>query len=260
MIRTVRAEWTKLRTVRGTGWLLLGIVGGTVAVSAAIVFAQNAGHCPAGCDLDPPRISLTGVYLGQIAVAVLAVLAVTGEYATGTIGTTLAATPRRGVLLLAKVAVVAAATLGAGALGVLGSFAAGRLILPANGFDRSNGHPPLSLADAATLRATVGTVLYLGLIALLGLGIGLAVRDTAVALTAVLALLYVLPLVAAMLSDEVWRERILKVAPMSAGLTIQATKHLDTLPLTPWRGLGVLAAYAAAAMLLGGLRFRFRDA
>jgi ABC-2 type transport system permease protein len=260
MTRALHAEWTKLRTVRSTGWLLLAVVGCTVAVSTVTVLAQDARHCLAGCDLDTARISLGGVYLGQVAVAVLAVLAATGEYATGTIGVALAATPRRGTLLAAKAAVVTATALGAGALGALGSVAAGRLILPARGFDRDNGHPPLSLADAATLRAAGGTVLYLGLIALLGLGIGLALRDTAVSLTAVLALLYVLPLVASLVNDEVLRDRLLRVAPMAAGLTIQATKHIDALPLRPWQGLGVLAAYAAAALLLGGLRFRLRDA
>lgn len=262
MTRAIRAEWTKLRTVRGTGWLPLALVGGTVTLSTLIVLTLDAQHCPvpSGCDEDIARLSLAGVYLGQIAAVVLAVLAVTGEYGSGTIHATLAATPRRGTVLAAKLAVVTVTALGAGALGVLGSFAAGRLILPGHGFIRSNGYPPLSLADAATLRATAGTVLYLGLIAVLSLGIGLAVRDTAVSLMAVLGLLYVLPVVASLVNDEVWRERILKVAPMAAGLTIQTTKRLDTLPLTPWQGLGVLAAYAAAAMLFGGLLFRLRDA
>ena len=47
---------------------------------------------------------------------------------------------------------------------------------------------------------------------------------------------------------------------MTAGLAIQATIHLHSLPLSPWAGLGVLAAWAAGALLAGGLLLRLRDA
>ena len=47
---------------------------------------------------------------------------------------------------------------------------------------------------------------------------------------------------------------------MTAGLTIQATTGLRSLPITPWAGLGVLAAWAAGALLLGGALLKVRDA
>ena len=91
--RWLRAEWTKLRTSPGTAWLLLAVVAVTVAVSAA---AAASARCPAvGCGQDPGKISLTGVDLGQAVVAIVAVLAVGGEYSTGMIRTTLAAMPGR---------------------------------------------------------------------------------------------------------------------------------------------------------------------
>jgi len=247
-----------MRTVPGTAWLLLAVVAATVAVSAA---AAAATRCPAaGCGQDPARASLTGVYLGQAAVAVLAVLAVGGEYSTGMIRVTLAAMPRRGAVLTAKAAVVTGLVLAAGAVAVLGSVLAGRLILPGHGFTPAHGFAALSLGGAPVLRAAAGSVLYLALIGLLSLGAAVAVRDSAVAVGAVLGLLYLFPVVAAVVHDPQWHRHLEQLAPMTAGLDIQATTGLRALPLTPWQGLGVLAAWAAAALLAGGLLLRLRDA
>jgi ABC-2 type transport system permease protein len=257
----VRAEWTKLRTVPSTPWLLLGAVVATVALGAAGSGSVDASSCPPpGCQVDITRLSLSGVWLGQVAVVVLAALAMTDEYGCGMIQATLAATPRRATVLLAKATVVTATVLAAGILGVLGSLVAGRAILPGNGFTAANGHPPLSLADEPTLRAAAGTVLYLGLVALLSLGVGTVVRDTAAAVTAILGLLYGFPVIAVFVTDPVWHARLQKLAPMTAGLAIQATRGLDELPIRPWAGLGVLAAYAGAAMILGAIVFQLRDA
>ena len=93
MTDVVHAEWTKLRTLPGTGWLLLAAAALTAAVGA---IAANAVTCPAGiCQLDPAKVSLTGIDLGQAIVAIVAVTVVSGEYSTGMIRLTLAATPRR---------------------------------------------------------------------------------------------------------------------------------------------------------------------
>ena len=119
---------------------------------------------------------------------------------------------------------------------------------------------PLSLADEPTLRAAIGTVLYLGLIAVLGLGVGMVVRQTAAALSTVLAMLFLPQMIAPLLTNEHWREWLLKASPMTAGLAVQATKGLDGLPIGPWEGLGVLGAYAGGAWLLGLGLFWFRDA
>jgi ABC-2 type transport system permease protein len=261
MTRTLHAEWTKLRTLPATAWLLLAIAAATALASAAVTASVDTSHCPTPreCFEDTTRLSLTGVRLGQIPVVVLACTAITGEYGTGMIQTTLAASPRRHLVLAAKATVLAATVLAAGTLGVLGSLAAGRALLPGNGFTAANGYPALSLADGPTLRAAVGTVLYLVLVALLALGVGTAVRDTAAAVSTVLALLLVAPAIAGMVSDPQWQERLQELTPMTAGLAVQATRHLDQLPVGPWPGLGVLAAYAAAALLAGGLAFVIRD-
>ena len=254
----LHAEWTKLRTAPGTIGLLIAAVALTVAVSAA---AAAATRCPAaGCAEDPAKVSLTGVYLGQVVVAVVAVLAISGEYSSGMIRTTLAAMPRRITVLAAKAALVTGLTLVTGTLAILGSLLAGRLILPGHDFTAAHGFAPLPLADGPVLRAAAGSVLYLALIALLSLGAATAVRDSAVAIGIVLGLLYLFPIVAGVVSDSHVQRHLQQIAPMTAGLDIQATTGLRSLPLSPWAGLGVLAAWAAGALLIGGLLLRLRDA
>jgi ABC-2 type transport system permease protein len=103
-------------------------------------------------------------------------------------------------------------------------------------------------------------VLYLVLIALLSLGIAALLRDSATAIGIVLGLLYLAPIAASFITNQHWRGRVERYSPMQAGLAIQATRHLASLPISPWGGLGVLAAWAAAALLAGGLLLRLRDA
>ena len=254
----LHAEWTKLRTLASTFWLLLAAAALTVAVSAA---AAAGTRCPSGaCADDPARISLTGIYLGQAIVAVLAVMAVSGEYGTGMIRLTLTAMPRRLTVLAAKAGILAALVLVTGTIAVLGSLLAGQLILPGHGISPSHGYPALSLGDGPVLRAAVGSVFYLALIALLSLGAATALREAAAAIGAVLGLLYLFPIIAAVVGNAAVSRHLQQIGPMTAGLAIQATTGLNSLPISPWAGLGVLAAWAGGALLLGGLLLRLRDA
>jgi ABC-2 type transport system permease protein len=248
----LHAEWTKIWTVAGPSWLLFGTVVATVALSAG---ASSAVNCTAsGCGGDPTKITLMGVYIGQALVAILAVLIISGEYASGMIRTTLTAVPRRAIAFAAKAITLTGIVAVSGTAAVLGSVLAGRLILP------DLGQQALSLADGPTLRAVVGTILYLILIALLSLGIATAVRDSATSIGVVLGLLYIVPIVSQAISDPHWQRLLQQIAPMSAGLAIQATTDLHSLPINPWAGLSVTAGWAAAALLTGGLLLRMRDA
>jgi ABC-2 type transport system permease protein len=214
----------------------------------------------AGCGGDPARIGLLGVMLGQAPAAVLAVLVVGGEYGSGLIRTTLTAMPGRVTVLAAKAVTLAGVVAAAGTAAVLGSLLAGRLLLPRHGFTAARGHPALSLTDGPTLRATAGSILYLVLIALLSLGIAAVVRSSAAGIGVVLGLLYLLPVLSQAIGDPRWQRRLEQIAPMSAGLAVQATTDLDGLPLHPWVGLAVTAGWAAAALVAGGLLLRLRDA
>ena len=254
----LHAEWTKLRTVSSPAWLLIATVTVTVGISAA---ANAAVRCPSGitCPVDTARLSLTGIQFGQAVVAILAVLVISGEYSTGMIRTTLTAMPHRVTVLGAKGTILTGLVLAAGSLAVIGSVLTGRLILPGHGFIAARGFPPLSLGDGPVLRAAAGSVLYLALIALLSLGTATAVREPAVAVGIILSLLYIAPIVAPLLNQH-WSRHVEQISPTTAGLAIQATTGLRSLPISPWAGLGVLAAWAAAALLAGGLALRLRDA
>jgi ABC-2 type transport system permease protein len=226
------AEWTKVRTVRATAWLPVLVVVLFVGLGAAVGAAAAPGTtmCATGCDTT--RLGLTGVYSGQIGVVVLAVLMMTTEYETGLIAVTLTAVPRRLTVLLAKAVVLVTVVLPAALVSVAGAL----IVSDINGF------------PGRALRAGAGTVVYLVLVALLGLGLAAAVRNTAPALTFVLALLYLAPLLARIVPSERWQVRIERYAPMTAGLA------------GSWRGSAILAGYAALALAFGAVRLLRRDA
>ncbi len=116
------------------------------------------------------------------------------------------------------------------------------------------------MATPRDLRAACGSVLYLTLIALLAFGVTAAVRDSAAGIGVVLGVLLLFPVVSAVMPDQVLARHLEQVAPMTAGLYIQATVGVQSLPLTPWQGLGVTAAWAAGALILGAAVLRLRDA
>jgi hypothetical protein len=247
----LRAEWTKLRTVRSSWWALGLAFGLTVLMSVFISSTvSTAGKAPNDSGDDLMMLSLGGVLFGQFAVVALAVVAITTEHATGTIRATFAANPRRHAVLGAKAAIVAGTVLAVGVAGSLLAFLAAQPILHGNGFVAINGYSTLSLGDGRSLRAVGGSGLYLALIALLALGVGSILRHTGAAITTVLALLFVPLILSGMLSESA-RETVQKIAPMTAGICIQTTPGHGA-PLSPGAGIAVLAAWAAAAML-GGL-------
>jgi len=246
-MNALRAEWTKLRTVRSSWWALGLALGLTILMSAFISSTVSTSGKPAGdSGEDTLMLSLGGVLFGQFAVVALAVVAITTEHATGTIRATFAANPRRHAVLGAKAAIVAGTVLAVGLAGSLLAFLAAQPILHDNGFVAYNGYAPLSLGDGQSLRAVGGSGLYLALLALLALGIGAILRHTAAAVTTVLALMFV-PLIAAGMVPESAQDTIQSIAPMTAGICIQTLPGHGA-PLSPGAGIAVLAAWAAAAM------------
>jgi ABC-2 type transport system permease protein len=250
--RVLHAEWTKLRTEPAAHWLLPCIVVATVLVSLFVVAAATCDG--GGCGFDPAVLSLAGVHLGQVLVVMLAVLSIGGERGTGLLATTFTAVPRRIAVLAAKATLIGGLTLAAGTIAVLGCVAVGRAFLP------DNGIPAPSLADGPTVRAAVGSVLYLVLIGLLALGVAATIRRSAASAATVFALLYTVPLLAAVIDDAELERTLRRFAPMTAGLAVQATTDLNDRPIGPGAGLAVLAAWSAASLLLGALVLRHRDA
>jgi ABC-2 type transport system permease protein len=238
MSNALRAEWTKLRTSPGTVALLFTVVAGTVGLSALAAACDGPS-----CEPDLPKLSLTGVQLGQAVVAILAVLVMGNEYSSGMVTVTLTAVPRRTRVLAAKAVVVVAVVAAAATVAVAGSLVVGRLQLPAY---QMAGRP------------AAGSVLYLVLIGLLSLGIATAVRNAATAIGIVLALLYAVPIAIGVVTDPVWQKRLQQIGPTSAGLAVQVTTGHPV--IGPWKGLGVLALWALGALLVGGVLLARRDA
>jgi ABC-2 type transport system permease protein len=261
--QVLHAEWTKLRTVSSTAWTLAATAVLTIAVGTAASAASRCtpGSCsPAATGADPAKIALTGLYLGQVLVAVLGVMVVGSEYGTGMIRVTFSAMPRRLHVLMAKALTFTGVVLTASLIGVLGSFAAGRLLLPSHGLSAANGYGALSLGSGTDLRAFGGSVLYLALIGLLALGVATAVRDSGAAIGTVLGLLFLFPIITSVLPNHVLARHLDQASPMTAGMYIEVTAGTQSLPLTPWQGLGVLALWAAGALVLGAIVLRLRDA
>lgn len=213
----------------------------------------------ADCDADVVRASLSGVWLGQVVVAVVAVVLVGSEYSTGQILPTLAAVPPRPLMLAAKAVTSALPALVAGLVGAAGSIAVGWLILAAG---PGTGAPAAALnpTDPAVLRAVGGTALYLSLIALLATGITAALRSSAGGIGAVLGILYLFPMLTTVVTDPDWVLALRRISPSSAGLSIQSTTGAATEAIGQWAGLGVVSLWSAGALVLGTLVLRYRDA
>ncbi len=242
------SEWTKIRSVRSTYWTLIAAAATTIGLSAIIcaVFVAQYANLTAQdkAGFEPASASLTGGILGQFAIAVLGVLVITGEYASGMIRTTLAAVPRRLTVLAAKVAVFGAFTLAATMTACFIAFFIGQAILSAKDIG-------VSIADPNALRTVVGAALYLTILGLLSLGLGALLRKTAGAISTVVAILFVLPVLASFLPSSL--EAIQKYLPSNAGqVIIGGSGGADT--LTPWVGLGVFGLYAVAVLAAAAFR------
>lgn len=249
-----RSEWTKLRSVRSTVWTVLialtvGI--GLSALISAIVANDYANGGESVRNWDPTPVSTSGGFLAQLAIAVLGTLAITSEYATRSIRTTLAAVPRRGRLLAAKATVVAAVSMVVGLVMAFGSFLIGQALI-------SGKAPTASLSDPGVARAVFGVALYGSAIALLGMALGAVLRSTAGAIFALVALLFVLPGLAQMLPSGL-RDPITKFWPTIAGEQITATVP-DPEMLGPWAGFAVMLIAIAALGAVAYARLTRTDA
>lgn len=201
---------------------------------------------------DVTRTTLSGVVVGLAAVVALAVLVITSEFRRAMIRTTFAATPHRGRVLAAKALVVGGVTFAAGLVAAFGAFLLTMPVLRAKGLMT----PPLS--EGPVLRALVGTAALLAAVAVLSLAVAAIVRRSAPAITIVLLALLVPQFIATglPLSSAMWLQRLTP----AAGFAAQQTLHRYDTALGPWAGLGVLAAYAALALVAAIWLVRRRDA
>jgi len=256
LLRSVRAEWIKLWSLRST-WITSFIaIALTVLFGAGIAIAS--GQRPEGQESAKDLIT-TGLAFGQIVVSVLGALVITGEYASGQIRSSLAAVPRRGHLLLAKAVVLAIVSFLLGSLSVFLSWAISKPFL---------GEHAGSLTDAHYAGYIWGSGLVFAGIALMTLGIGFLLRSTAGAITVVVSLLFVILLPLQLAAGQWnWVNKIIAYLPISVSSAMS-----NPLPeaaqssaegaqfLTHGQSIAVFAAWALIPLIAAWFVFSRRDA
>lgn len=247
------AEYAKLRTVRSTGYTLAATALFTIALAAAIgAFVPPHLSAADRRTVDAVQLSLGGMHVAQVAIGVLGVLAITGEYGTGTIRSTFSAVPRRRTVLAAKAVVLAGVAVGVGVASCFCAFYAFEGTLTVDAMS-------VSLGDPGVLRAVVGGGLYLTVLALLGLGLGTVLRTSAGAVAALFGLLFVPALLVDLLPSG-WRTTLGPYLPMQAGTQVFVARAHEAHALAPWTGFGVFCLYAALALVAGFCLVTRRDA
>jgi ABC-type transport system involved in multi-copper enzyme maturation permease subunit len=255
----MRAEWTKVRSVRSTVWTLVIFVVVCIGLTALITWltashwtGPHAASRDASALSDPVGFILgTGVGLGQLAIAVLGVLVITTEYSTGVIRASLLAVPRRIPMLAAKAVVFAVLLLVVTEIVAFCSFFVGSAILHA--------HVPVSLGDSGVARAVAGAGLYLTVLGLFALAIGTMIRHTAGAISAAIGVVFVLPILSGLLPGS-WGAHINAYLPEQAGTLITHTHEVSGDLLSPWQGFGVLCIWAVLLFAAASYLLARRDA
>jgi ABC-type transport system involved in multi-copper enzyme maturation permease subunit len=252
--RVARSEWTKLRTLPSACWLLLSAA--VLTVGFGILYAELTAARPphgraAAARFDPVSVSLSGVQLAVLAAGVLGVLAITGEFGTGQIRSTLTAVPRRLPVLWGKAAALAAACLAVCLPATLVAFLAGQAILTPHRLGVTLSHP-------GAARAVLGSALFLTAAALFGLGLGGLIRSTAGAVAVLAGTLFGLQILVGLLPGS-WPEEIGRYLPAAAATAVTEGSVRATGSLGPWAALGLFCGYAAAAVALAAWQMRRRD-
>jgi ABC-type transport system involved in multi-copper enzyme maturation permease subunit len=255
------AEWTKIRSVRSTVWTLLLFVvitvGLTAGLTALIVSSWNgprAAPRDARIIADPVSFILgAGIGLGQLTICVLGVLVVTTEYSTGVIRASLLAVPRRLPMLAAKAVVFAALLVVIAEIVAFSCYLIGSALL--------HSKVPVTLSDPGVTRAVVGAGLYLTALGLFALAIGALIRHTAGAITTVIGVVFVLPILSGLLpSDWWWAAHLNAYLPEQAGSLIYNARAAGNALLTPWQGLGVFCIWTALLIAAASYFLKRRDA
>jgi ABC-2 type transport system permease protein len=247
-------EWLKLRSVRSTWWTLLVFAAGMISLAIVVMAHQHWATMSAAnrASFDPTNNSYAGLIIGQLAMGVLGVLVITSEFSSGMIRATFAASPRRPLVLAAKTAVFAAVAVVAGEILSFAAFWAGQAVLQAPA-------PHATLGQPGVLRAVLMAGAYPALIGLIGLGLGALIRHTAAAISAVVGVLFVLPLILVPLGTSIQNAAGQYLPMLIAENSLTAVKPVAH-SLSPGLGFALLCLYAAAALAAGTWALARRDA
>lgn len=294
----IASEFTKIRSVRSTYWTLAALLVVSIGLGAAIAggTAASFSHNPANkAGFDATQTSLIAFFeIGQLIIAVIAALAITSEYSTGMIRTSLTAQPRRGTVYAAKAIVLTSLTLIVSLVTSFIAFFVGQALLSSSGVSASlfhsvtipqnanvtcpqkgaggggGGLPPGCkvvfsgtdvISPTTVLLAIIGCALFVTLVAIIAFGVGAIVRHTAAAIAIAIAALFIIPVLEQALPND-WRWDIMRFLPDAANRVVSVTISGSDDPhlWSAWPQLGVTALWAAALVAAGAYLFRKRDA
>jgi hypothetical protein len=249
LTQVMRAELTKIITLRSTLWTLLVTVLGTIGVT--ILATHGVGHHNPGWfqGFDPTNQAMSGLALGTLAIGVFGVLSVTGEYGTGTIRSSLAAAPRRPLFLGGKILVIGATSLAVGEVLTFASFWIGQATLS------SIGAPTAALNQPGVLRAVALSGAFLALLGLLGLGLGVIIRHTAGAMAAFVGVTFLIPLLIRSIPGDPSRFTPVGILANSVSAVVPQGNNVSA-PV----GFALMVLYSAVVLGLGAVLIARRDA
>ncbi|HMD91388.1 MAG TPA: ABC transporter permease [Trebonia sp.] len=287
----IRSEFTKLRSVRSTYWTIaaLFIVSVGIAAIAGAGIANNIHNNPwNAAGTDAAQASLIAFFeIGQLIIAVLGALVITSEYSTGMIRTSLTAMPRRGTVYAAKLIVFTTVTLIVSLITSFVSFFVGQAAMSGSGVSASLFHsvtiprdvnmspgpqgpngPPnyhfigtIVISPSTVLTAIVGCALFVTAVALIAFGLGAIIRHTAGAITSVIGVMFVIPIIIQVALPDNWRWDIMRFFPDAAGRVLSVTTdNVNPHLWSAWPQFGVTLIYAAVFVGIGAYLFRKRDA
>ena len=250
--RVVLSEWTKFRSLRSTVLTLLTaaiFMVGLGALIAAITANQPGGLQPGQSAISA---SLSGIFFAQLAVGVLGVMLISGEYGTGMIRSSLTVVPRRLPMLWGKLAVFTAVVLATMSASSFTAFFVGQAFL-------GRQHLDATLSDPGALRAIVGAALYVTVAGTAALAIGALMRNTAAAITTFVAAFFVIPPLTLLLPASL-TSHFVQYLPSSLGARLTGGGSTSPHNLAPWTGFGLLCGYAAVLIGFAAWRLHRADA
>lgn len=243
-------EWSKVRTLRSVLWSLVvcAVLSLAFAVLTGAVVQHQYADKPAPASFDPISAGFSGLRLGLIGLVIFGVMVVTSEYSSGTIRSSLAAVPRRGVFYTAKMLTGGLTALAVSAVAAVTSFLLAQVTM---------GDESVSLMDDGVLPALLGAVLYTTLLCLFSMGVAVLLRSSAITMGILVPLFFT---ISTILTNVPGIGKAAQFLPDQAGGLVLYQQVPEGYVLNAWSGLAVLAAWTACAVIAGYLALRRRDA
>lgn len=247
----LRSEWIKLRTVRSTIWSYATVV----VISLGLALLMSSTLNLDGVQVSPSeeanwiiQVSTFGILFGQLVVAVLGVLSISGEYSTGMVRSSLTAVPRRLPVLAAKAIVLFVCTYVVGLVSVVGSYLVAAPIMAGKEIS-------VALTDPDLFLPLLSAALYLALVAVFALGLGTVLRSSAGGIAAALGVILLLPSVLTLI-PATWAFDLLPYLLSNAG-TASFSQGGE---LEQWQSILIVLGWVAVSLAGAAVLLKRRDA